>query len=56
LQPYTTPADPFTPIAVTGVVPAGQHTLTIALDCPMGNSTGDLSSGDGKLGALLIGS
>ena len=46
---------PFNPIALTGVVPAGQHTLTISADCPAGNTAGDASSGDGKLGAILIG-
>jgi len=56
LQPNITPADPYTPIALTGVVPAGEHTLTIDLDCPMGNKMSDSSSGDGKLGAVLIGS
>jgi hypothetical protein len=54
-QPATADADSFTPIAVTDVVPAGEHTLTIALDCPMGTPTADGSSGDGDLGAVLIG-
>jgi hypothetical protein len=54
-QPGAADADPFTPIASTDVVPAGEHTLTIALDCPMGNPTADASSGDGDLGAVLIG-
>lgn len=49
-------ANQFTAIALTGVVPAGEHTLTIALDCPMGNRTADSSSSDGDLGAVLIGS
>ena len=50
-----TPAT-YTPIALSGVVPAGQHTLSISLDCPTGNHTADGSSGDGDLGALLVGS
>ena len=56
VQPDIPSPDPFTPIALSGVVPAGSHTLRISLDCPMGNSTGDGSSGDGDLGAILIGS
>lgn len=55
VQPNTMPGDPFTPIALTGVVPAGPHTLTIALDCPTGNRTADSSAGDGDLGAVVIG-
>jgi hypothetical protein len=55
-QPDLPTPDPFTSIALTGVVPAGQHTLRISLDCPAGNHTADSSSADGKLGAVLIGS
>ena len=46
----------YTPIALSGVVAAGEHTLSISLDCPMGNKTADGSSGDGDLGAVLVGS
>jgi hypothetical protein len=46
----------YTPIALSGVVAAGQHTLSISLDCPTGNHTADGSSGDGDLGAVLVGS
>jgi hypothetical protein len=55
VQPDVPDPDPFTPIALTGVVPAGEHTLTIALDCPLGNRSGDTGAGDGDLGAVLIG-
>jgi hypothetical protein len=49
------PTLPFSSMALTGTVPAGQHTLTISVDCPAGGTTGDTSSRDGKLGAILIG-
>jgi hypothetical protein len=54
-QPPAGSADPFTPITLTGLVAAGEHTLTISLDCPMGDTTADSSSGDGDLGAVLVG-
>ena len=54
-QPPAGSADPFTPIALTGLVAAGEHNLTISLDCPMGDPTADSSSGDGDLGAVLVG-
>ena len=46
----------YTPIALSGVVAAGEHTLSISLDCPMGHQSADGSSGDGDLGAVLVGS
>jgi hypothetical protein len=49
-----TPAT-FTPIVLTDVVGAGEHTLRISYDCPDGNPIGDTSSGTGDLGAILIG-
>jgi hypothetical protein len=55
LTSTTAPVGPYTPFALTGVVPAGQHTLRISYDCPDGNATGDTSVASGDLGALLIG-
>jgi hypothetical protein len=55
LTSTTAPIGSYTPFALTGVVPAGQHTLKISYDCPDGNATGDSSIGSGDLGALLIG-
>jgi hypothetical protein len=49
------PTLPFDSMALTGIVPAGQHTLNISADCPGGQPSGDTSSRDGKLGAILIG-
>ena len=52
--PGNSTLESFTPLALTEVVPAGTHTLTIALDCPTGNKMGDTSAGDGDLGAVLL--
>jgi hypothetical protein len=53
--PTSGAGEAFTPIAVTGVVPAGEHTLRVSHDCPAGNPTSDSSSGSGDLGAVLLG-
>jgi hypothetical protein len=55
VQPNVNPTDPFTPIALTDVVPAGEHRLSIAPDCPLGDHNGDSSSADGDLRAVLVG-
>ena len=50
VQPDIPSPDPFTPIALSRVVPAGSHTLRISLDCPMGNSAGDRAPATGISG------
>ena len=53
-ETQTATTDPFLSMGITGVLPAGTHTVRIGADCPGGDVTTFSFGGDGKVAGILL--